>query len=479
MSRYATRSKLLRFSLLAASSAAALTYGSSAHASGYLAARMGSDHGTPAMANAYAIYFNPAAMGGTKGTTITGDLSLLLRHASYTRTADALSPTDPNSTKDPTYVAANTGKASITNVIALPFLGATTDFGTKNFRMGVAAYIPFGGQASWDKTNGAAGAPGSTDGPQRWHNISGIIIAEYNTLAASYTIAPIRLTLGASVSAVFHDVKTVRARTPDDSDDIVGFDGSLKEGRSLLSASGWNVGASVGAYWQDEENRLRLGLAYLSQPGFGTTRMSGELTQQLGNATSANVAKKIDFLQTYPDIVRLGGAYRVPGDKVEVRADFEYVRWSVFDKQCVVNEGAACETNRDTGAATSDPRQIVINIQRNWRDAVGARAGGAYFWNDDLELFGSLGFTTPAVPVGTIDASTIDAFRIYATLGAKYAVSQHVALGGSYNHIFFLNVDTANRSQLDQFQAPSKSPSADGKYSSTVGFLNLNASYTF
>jgi len=440
---------------------------------------MGSDHGTPAMANAYAIYFNPAAIGGTKGTTITGDVSLLLRHATYTRTADALSPTDPNYKNDPTYAAANTGKASITNMIALPFLGATSDLGTKSFRLGFASYIPFGGQASWDQTSGTAGAPGSTDGPQRWHNISGIILAVYNTLAASYTIEPINLTVGASVSGVIHDVKTVRARTPDDSDDIVGADGSLKEGRSLLSASGFNLGASFGLYWHDDENRLRLGLAYLSQPGFGTTRMNGTLTQQLGNAATANVEQKIDFLQTYPDIVRLGGAYRLPNDKVELRADFEYVRWSVFDKQCVVLEGKNCDTNRETGAATSNPADIVINIQRNWKDAVGARAGGAYFLNDDLELFGSLGFTTPAVPVATIDASTIDAFRIYATLGAKYAFSQHFALGGSYNHIFFLNVDTANRSNLDQFQAPSKSPSADGKYTSTIGFLNLNASYTF
>ena len=58
---------------------ALLSTTSDASASGYLTARFGSDHGTPAMPNTYAIYFNPAALGGTTGTTIMGDASLVLR----------------------------------------------------------------------------------------------------------------------------------------------------------------------------------------------------------------------------------------------------------------------------------------------------------------------------------------------------------------------------------------------------------------
>ena len=32
--------------------------------------------------------------------------------------------------------------------------------------------------------------------------------------------------------------------------------------------------------------------------------------------------------------------------------------------------------------------------------------------------------------------------RLYATLGARYLFSKHVALAGSYNHIYFFDVDT-------------------------------------
>src|SRR4051794_28669004 len=67
-----------------------------AEASGYLTARCGTDYGTPASPNGFAVYSTPAALGGTKGTTITGDVSALMRFVRYTRTAAALSPSDPS-----------------------------------------------------------------------------------------------------------------------------------------------------------------------------------------------------------------------------------------------------------------------------------------------------------------------------------------------------------------------------------------------
>lgn len=471
--------------LSALGASALLLIGQDAHASGYLTARFGADHGTPATPNPYAVYFNPAAMGGTRGTNIVVDASILLRHATYERGDNALSP-DPNNPNktNADYVNANTGKGSLTNVLALPYIGGTTDLGTKDFRLGLAGYIPYGGMATWSKKGGVAGVPGSTDGPQRWHNIAGTILAMHGTLAASYTIQPINLSIGASVSGIYHTVSTVRARNADDSDDILGPDGSLKEGRSYLTAHGFNVGTTFGLYMEPAaeklNHRLKLGLSYISQPGFGETRMNGELTQQLGTASVATATQKIDFLQSYPDIIRFGAAYKLPNEKWEIKGDFEFVRWSVFDRQCVVLEGKKCDINAD-GSAVSDAasRDIVLNLKRDWQNAIGARLGPSYFVSPELELFGSLGITTSAVPKKTIDASTIDSFRVYATLGARYELTKHVALAGSYNHIFFVPVDTAGTSVYAVNKVPSRSPSADGKYNSTIGFLNVNATFMF
>lgn len=455
-----------------------------AEASGYLTARFGTDHGTPAQPNTFAIYFNPAALGGTKGTTITGDLSVLLRMASYTRTRDALSPnlSDPN---DPNYVSANTGEANLTNVLALPFVGVNTDFGTQNLRAGYAAYIPFGGLATWDRVKGVPGSPGSTDGIQRWHNISGQILAVYNTFAVAYKIAPAKLSVGASVSPVIHNVSTVRARNGDGSDDTV-VNGRLIEGRSLVEATGINIAASAGVYYEPTDT-LRFGLAYLSQPGFGETKMSGTLQTQLGDGQASKT--NIDFLQTYPDVIRFGGAWRT-NERLELRGDFEFVRWSVFERQCVVEKGAKCAVSSDGATSGPDGARVQLNVPRKWNDAIGVRVGPGYWINEQLEAFGSLGLTTPAVPKQTIDASTIDSLRLYATVGARYELSKHFAIAGSYNHIYFFDVDTKGANDQNLSAHPysqqgsgdynrSRSPSADGKYSSQIGFVNVNFAYTF
>ena len=454
-----------------------------ASASGYLTARYGSDQGTPATGNPYAVYYNPAAMAGVKGTQVVVDVSVVLRQASYTRDTTALSPGAGNEAalSDPNYISANTGKGTLLNLLALPYFGAVSDFGTKSFRGGAAFYIPYGGLATWDKKDGTPGVPGSTDGPQRWHNISGTILAMHGTLAASYNIEPLNLSIGANVSGVFNTVSTVRARNADDTDAIVGGDGRIAEGRSYLTAQSFTMTAAGGLYWATRNEKLRLGLSYTAPPGFGETRMSGELTQQLGTSAVATQSQQIDFLQSYPDIVRFGVGVRVH-PKWDLKADFEYVRWGLFKRQCVVLRGQECLTN-DDGSAQSDAasKNIVLNLKRDWNDAVGFRIGPSYFATPDLELFGSLGFSTPAVPKATIDAGTIDAFRLYFTAGAKYEVSRHLSLGASYNHIAFLTVNNkeAGASVYATNRVPSRSPGANGTYSSQIGMLNVNATIKF
>lgn len=459
---------------------------SDAEASGYLTARFGSDHGTPAHPNAFAMYFNPAALGGTKGTTITGDLSLLLRFARYNRTADALSPSNDSLKSDPSYVAANTGTANLTNLLALPFFGVNTDFGTKYFRAGYAAYIPFGGLATWDRRDGIPGVPGTKDGVSRWHNISGQILAVYNTFAGAVRFGETGLSFGLSVSPVIHSVSTVRARNADGSDDTV-VNGNLVEGRSLLEASGVNLAGSVGLYYERPES-FRLGLAYLTQPGFGETRLGGTLRTQLGGGQESKT--DIDFLQEYPDIIRFGGSVNVTR-RLELRSDFEFVRWSVFKRQCVVAAGSDCAVD-DDGRRQNTPagQSVQLNIPRNWNNAIGVRVGPGYWLTENLETFGSLGLTTSAVPKETIDASTIDSTRLYMTFGARYAFSKHFALAGSYNHIYFFPVNTNGANDQNISAHPSgqgdggeynasRSPSADGRYRSQIGFLNVNVAYTF
>jgi len=477
------RSAGLSFALVMLASAVA----KDARASGYLVARFGGDHGTPASPNTFAVYFNPAAMGPTKGTQLSLDVAPILRQASYERTADALGNgalADPlNQTEDARrYRDANTGKSSLSNVLALGFLGLTTDLGMKSpLRLGWAVYVPFGGIAQWDQRTGPIAtdprAPGAVDGTQRWHNINGKLLSIYNTFAVSYTLEKARLSFGANVSVAFHEADTIRARNiPDNGDDLQGFDGRIVEGRTRLKAHGLNMGAALGVYWEPLEDRsLKLGLSYTSQPGFGEMRLHGELTAQAGSSPLEAQPTKVDLLQSYPDILRFGGAWRA-SKKWELRADTELVRWSVFDRQCVTAPGEACVTAAD---GSGDALKIVLNIPRNFKNAIGVRGGFGYFIEDDTELFASAAVSTSAVKPAYIDASVIDSTRIYASLGARHEFSSHFSLAGSANLIYFMPVDTRGQHRTDLLLNPSKGPSANGRYTSEILFLNVNATYAF
>jgi len=451
---------------------------STAHASGYLTARFGSDHGTPAAPNPYAIYYNPAALGGMTGTQVVGDAAVVFRSVTYDRPATALTPSSDALRSNRSYVEANSGKARLVNVLAIPYLGAASDLGTKNLRVGYAFYVPFGGLATWGKRDGWATnayAPGALDGVQRWHNISGQILAIYNTAAVAYRL-PANFSIGANVSLVYHHAETVRARTTDGSDDSRALDGSLKEGRSYLDVSTMNISAALGVYWEPNAD-LKLGLSYTSQPGFGETRMKGELLNQFGSDAANAQPIKVDLLQSYPDIIRFGAAYKAT-KQLELRFDADFVRWSVFKNQCVVDSGAKCGLDADGGGTNPG---IWLNIRRNWQNAFGVRAGVGYWATEQLELFGSVSVTTSAVPKTTVDASTIDSTRLYGALGGRYEVSKNLAIAGSYIPIYFLPVDTKGASIHDDGKpgSTSRSPSADGVYKSFIHMINLNATVSF
>ncbi len=448
-----------------------MLFAGSANASGYLAARFGADDGTPAVANPFAIYYNPGALGGVKGTKITLDGTLVLRNVSYKRSYEALSE---ECAADARCTAANTGEAKLSGLSVLPFVGIASDLGGSSFHAGFASYVPFGGSASWDKVDGQ-GLPGASDGPQRWHNIEGSLRALYNTAALSYTLPGGRLSVGASVSAVLHSIHTVRARNPDSSESTANLAGASVEGRTTVDASGFNLGAALGVYWRASD-KMNVGLSYTSQPGFGETKMSGTLDAAFAglNATST----KIDFLQTYPDIVRMGATLQT-SPKTQLRFDTSYTRWSVFKDQCVVLEGKTCDLNPN-GSDASGSGNIVANVPRRWKDAVGLRVGGVHELSEAVSLHASVATSTPAVRKDTMDASTIDSLRLFGTLGGWYTMSEHVRIGASYTYLYFVPVDiSASEAQQTKWRGASTGPSAAGQYSSNVSLLNVNATYTF
>ena len=473
--RRTARTRLLPFGVLAA---AVLAPEGTARASGFLSDQFGSDQGNPAMGNTYSVYFNPAAMAGFHGSEITLDGVFVARSLDYTRSALALGqgPTPPY-TGGAYYSESNTGQATLFNVLTAPYVGFVTDFGGSKWRLGIASYIPFGGQVTWGKNQAYQSStvvPGGYDGPQRWSTISAQTYSLYETAALAYRFDKARLGLGVSVSAIRTSIQDTRARNADGTDDVVSANGSIEEGRTYLNATGFQVGAAVGAYWEaTKDGRLRFGVSYTSAPNFGTMRLNG--TFKLSAGLNAESVSNADVLQGYPDIVRAGIAWRV-SPETELRLDGDGERWSQFKYQCVVHQGASC--NADSHGVSTDTTNVLLDLPRDWKDTMKVRLGIAYWTSPQTEIHASAFWNSPPVGLSHEDPLIFDSTRIGGTLGVRYGFNKHFYGALSYTYVYLLPL-TVNNSSFPNNPPPSNSPSADGSYSSELYIFDAALSYRF
>tara|TARA_R110002096_G_scaffold434832_1_gene658105 strand:+ start:108987 stop:110420 length:1434 start_codon:yes stop_codon:yes gene_type:complete len=470
---------LLGFTVVAASAG-------SSYAGGFASARFGGEHGNPVTDNATAVYYNPAGLALGTGTRIFAEGVLAYRSAEYERPAGAINNVADGEGGTPLdAVSANAGTATVGNVIASPFLGIASDLGVPNLGVGFAIFAPFGGQASWDKNDeyrDDENYPGAYDGVQRWATMDGTVRALYFSGAAAYRLPDIGLSFGASVSVVSQAVNTIRARTALGNDDLVTADGNLVEGRSHVDVSGVSMAAGLGVLWEANDD-LKFGLSYQSQPGFGEQSLEGDLNFKFGNSASDTTA--INFTQSLPDVVRFGTSFRAT-EQVELRFSADYTRWSVMTNQCLMDASAAdanCTVD-ENGGAVDETRAVIVNIERNWQDTFGLRAGGSYWLNADTELAGSLGFDSNAVPDETMDPAFIDTNKVIGVFGGRFRLTDSMLLNVSYTHVYYLTreVDPRERDADGNeisFSAPSATPDQAGKYSQNIGVLNLGMEYAF
>jgi long-chain fatty acid transport protein len=486
-----------------------LGWSSTVHASGISTARFGGEHGHPTTDNATAIYYNPAGIALSKGTHIFVDATLALRWASYTRPAagpsDVPDGTAPVQNSDATLQlapGANDGKATLFNAIAAPFLGVTSDFGTDFIYGGLAGYFPFGGAAVWDQNSQYAGSeqfPGAVDGVARWYSIDGSIRSLYLTAALGFNIRKIGLSLGVSGSAIRSNVSTIRARNADGTDDLVQTDAmgelALKEGRSRIDVKGWQGGFGVGLVYDVMKlGKYFIGLSYTSQPNVaGGMTLKGDLDNVLTLTNPSTT--KVELTQTLPDIIRLGVRLR-PTEKYEIRVFGDYTRWSVFDKQCVLDasvDGRKCnfpgadnalENPEEFGDAPpgDDQREVVgvtQHLPRFWKDAGGVRVGASYWFIPEVEGYLGLGYDSTAVPIETLDPALMDAHKMSASVGVRWQIIKYLALAFTVTELAFFQTSTKGKNALNKFQPPTRQPSGDGVYKQFFQLFNLYADVSF
>lgn len=471
--RWAASTSLLAISV----GAAALLTAGEAEASGISTARFGGEHGNPMTSNATAIYYNPAGIAESEDIHIFLDVNVALRSVSYSH-AQAPSDADEPAGAE----GANFGEGSLFNVAAAPMIGATGKFG--DFAVGAGFYVPFGGSSTWSKNEDFEGQntpyPGIEDGPQRWTSITGTLRSLYWTLAVAYNIESIGLSIGAGANLIRSEIDTIRARNANGSSNIA------SEGRSRISVGDWQGSFSAGAMLEAIEKKLYFGASYQARPNIaGGMKLDGQLINTFGRRST----DEIDVHQDMPDIIRLGGKWKVASD-IELRLFGDYSRWSALENQCLALQGEECETD-ETGAAAEGANPLQ-NIRRDWQDTFGVRIGGSYWMSKDVEIFTGLGYDGNAVPDETLEPALIDFHDVSAAVGGRFQIIEALALAASYTHLFYIPRDTTGKSitgpcpagatggEADKcLQNPSTSPDAGGEYSQAIGVFNVNLDVSF
>ncbi|MFT4703740.1 MAG: long-chain fatty acid transport protein [Bradymonadia bacterium] len=487
---------------LAALSLCATVPLSTAEASGIAVARFGGAHGHPTATNPSALYYNPAGIGMSEGTNIMLDVNLALRNASYERFGDAISLANP----DEDYTAANTGRGEVSNVIAAPMIGITTDFGTDlPFAAGIAFYAPFGGQSVWDQADASEQYPGAQDGAQRWYVMDGTIRTLAITLGAAYHIEQLRLSIGVGVNLYLSEIDTVRART------VFGDDNLNNEGRSYLKATSTDFGIGVGVLAEPIEDRLWVGLSYQTAPGFnGELEMEGTLQ----NIFPPNYEDPSDITITnqLPDILRWGFRYRPENDNFELRLFGDLTRWGGFEQQCIVGDDGLDLVNErrgDNGQSALDPysvcevRQdgstreegvdaaIIQNLVRRWQNAAGIRFGGSYYLGERfqngqgeeigarVELQLDLGYDGNAIPDEALEPALMDFKAISVGIGARFRLARVMHLSLLASDFIYFERDTRGVETAERLVLPSSQPSSAGVYNQNIFVLNTNIEFSF
>jgi long-chain fatty acid transport protein len=451
----------LRVAALVASSVVAAS--ATARASGFSIASFGGEHGTPTTTEVTALYYNPSGIADSYGGHLYADANTAWRSASYERPA---SPTDapvPAGAE-----GANTGRASLLNLVFSPFIGASYKFG--HLAVGAAFFTPFGGQSSWDKNDhfqGNTTFPGAVDGVSRWWIISGTLASSFFSVGAAYDFGPVSVGLVGNV--IQTRVSISQAREPNGDNDVE------QEGRSLLDVESWDGSLGVGVTYKALRNALRIGASYQSRPNFGGGIVAtGTLKTVFANGALNTNA--VDFTTDLPDVFRLGASYALWPD-LELRLSGDFQTWSVLDRQCVTVRGSRCDLNPD-GSARSGVK-VIVNQPRNFHDTFGVRASASYWPRHEIELMAGIGYASNAIPASTYQPDILDANALTFSAGTIVSVLPRLLLGFGYMQLVYLDRDTVGQNAAATLAPPSRAPDAGGRTSILAGVFNVTANYGF
>ncbi|NKD87239.1 aromatic hydrocarbon degradation protein [Haematospirillum sp. 15-248] len=335
------------------------------------------------------IYFNPAGLTRLSGHAAQANMSFVIPSAKFKNNGSTLAGTAALGSND----GGDAGGLEL-----VPSLYALYSH-SNDLKFGLGINAPYG-----LKTDYKSGWQG------RFHALK----SELKTINVQPTVA-YRISNWVSVGGGINIQKADATLSNAINNAVLGGAG---EGYTELSGDDWAVGYTMGATIQPFSN-TRLGIAYKSRIEHtleGDVRFSnvGALA-----ADSRFVNTKGSVKLTTPDMLSLGITYNIT-PAWAVMGEAAWTNWSLFDETRVKKANGSADT---------------VNPE-NWEDTWFFALGTNYQATDKLDLSFGVAFDEAPVPDGYRTPRIPDSNRVWASLGAGYAITDSINLTGAYTHIW-------------------------------------------
>lgn len=204
---------------------------------------------------------------------------------------------------------------------------------------------------------------------------------------------------------------------------IAGSDPGNQDGYGAFDAQDWGFGYALGVLWSPSED-LRIGASYRSQIEH---RLTGPVAFSIGSSAVGQALAGSGLLQdtrgatdlTTPSAASVGAVFDV-SPNWQLAGEIGFTDWSVFQEL------------RVQFANPVQPDEVTLfRWKDSWFGAIGATYRPAQDWSI------SAGAAYDQSPAGAARNARIpDADRLWLSVGAQVALSEHTGLSFSFAHLF-------------------------------------------
>jgi len=396
-----------------------------------------------------AVFSNPGAMTSLLGTQVTFGMHWENIHGGF---------------KDS---AGNETKERVTNV-AVPNFAATQSFFDGKLSAGLSTQSQFGLETHWDDNS-----------PMRYVATNSRLRMVDVMPALAYQVHPkFSVGVGADYVNVF-DAQLDRQVYSDGVNAALGVPtlGAADATSSLRGqAADWGYHAGL-VFQPNTQNSL--GLTYHSKVNLRVngsetlTGMSGAMSALFGGSNYSTSAYTDLVL---PSNIQFGYAFK-PTDKWTFEADTAWYHWS--EGQDVNVRYAETNAFRLAVLNGGNPEPLTL------RDCWSFNTGVNYKLSDKWQVRSGFWYEPWALPESTFNPAFMDLSRYGVSVGAGYAISEHLTIDAAYSAVFFHNRTINNSAQVNASGIPDGTPllsgtaESNGTYSDFANLVALNLTYRF